>query len=30
MKKRLICLLIMSSVVLAGCAKTESGEATWF
>ena len=28
MKKRLICLLIMSSVVLAGCAKTESGEAT--
>ncbi|SCJ32702.1 Fumarate reductase flavoprotein subunit precursor [uncultured Clostridium sp.] len=28
MKKRLICLLIMSSVVLAGCAKTESGEVT--
>lgn len=28
MKKRLICLLIMSSVVLAGCAKTDGGEAT--
>lgn len=28
MKRGLICLLIMSSVVLAGCAKTESGPAT--
>ena len=25
MKKKLICLLIMSSAVLAGCAKTENG-----
>ena len=28
MKKKLICLLIMSSVVLAGCAKTENGTTT--